>query len=247
MTIVDHRWEPSPDREVRAIDPDLVGRIRWIHLDNTAAGQVAPGVRETRYNGQRVPYLGEVSWGGATFHVTDDASLHGIAGLPVNQQGSVSRMAMCVKGVPAAGSGVLVPVAQLPDVIDLLIGLLAPSKEAEHGVMQWSLAQARVGDETRVGVWFIGSLPVVTADGTVESTSEELFRRVAETVDVECSFGIQQRYRDESLFEACGIWGPDGSFVTELSGRIVLERPDGLESLRELSADRQRRAGASVP
>lgn len=246
MATVNPLWTADPDHLPTFEAPEWVDDLDWIYADNTAAGQVAPGVRQARHNGTPVPYRGDVTWGGACFHVTDDPTAAGIAGLPANQQGTVSRMAMCVKGVPAGGTGVLIARSQIADAIDLLIGLLATSDEADHGVRQWSLVAARAGGVLRVGLWCTGLLPVTAADGSVEFTSAELFRRLAETVDVECGFSFYERSTAEGQFETCTIWGPDGRFLTELSGRVLLTHCEELDSLRELSSERQRAARLSA-
>ena len=242
MHLFDPLWIPAADHAPAINAPEWIEDLEWIYVDNTAAGQVAPGVRQARYNGKPVPYRGEVAWGGACFYLTDDPTAHGLPGLPANQQGSISRMSMCVKGVPTGGTGLLIPRAQISDAIDLLIGLLATSAEADHGVRQWSLVSACAGDELRFGLWFNGSLPVDSGGGAGASTQTELLRRVAETVEVDCGFSFHEQRVDAGSFETCRIWGPDGRFVTELRGRVLLHRSDELDWLREVSKERQRAA-----
>ena len=246
MTTLQPLWTPGDDWLPARGAPEWINDLEWIYVDNTAAGQVAPGVRQARYNGKPIPYRGEVSWGGACFYLTDDPTAHGLPGLPANQQGSISRMSMCVKGVPTGGTGLLIPRAQISDAIDLLIGLLATSAEADHGVRQWSLVSACAGDELRFGLWFIGSSPVAADGGSIESTRSELFRRVAETVEVDCGFSFYEQRVDAGSFETCRIWGPDGQFLADLSGRVLLTRSEELASLRELSGERQRAARLSA-
>jgi hypothetical protein len=235
-------WTPGDDWLPTRGAPEWVKDIEWIHLDNTAAGQVAPGVRDTRWMGGDIPYRGELDWGGARFHVTEHSTARGLPGLPANQQGIVSRIAMLVKGVPGGGTGLLIGRSQISSAIDLLIGLLAESADAEHGVRVWSLVAAGVGAEPRCGLWFNGSLPVDSGGGAGTSTQTELLRRVAETVEVECGFSFHEERTSDGSLETCRIWGPDGRFVTELRGRVLLHRSDELDLLREVSKERQRAA-----
>ena len=242
MTAPQPLWTPGDDRLPTRGTPEWIEDIEWIHLDNTAAGQVAPGVRDTRWMGRDIPYRGDPDWGGARFHVTEDPTARGLPGLPANQQGIVSRIAMCVKGVPGGGTGLLIARSQITDAMDLLIGLLAESDEADHGVTQWSLVAARAGEDDHVGLWCSGSLPVEGEGGTIEASKSELFRRLAETVEVDCGFSFHEERTSDGSLETCRIWGPDGRFVTELRGRVLLHRSDELDWLREVSKERQRAA-----
>jgi hypothetical protein len=242
MTTLQPLWTPGDDWLPARGAPEWINDLEWIHLDNTAAGQVAPGVRDTRWMGRDIPYRGELDWGGARFHVTEHPTARDLPGLPANQQGIVSRIAMRVKGVPGGGTGLLIARSQISKAIDLLIGLLAESAEADHGVTQWSLVAARAGEDVHVGLWCSGSLPVAAVDGSVESTQSELFRRLAETVEVECGFSFHEERTSDGSLETCRIWGPDGRFVTELRGRVLLNRSDEFDWLREVSKKRQRAA-----
>jgi len=242
MTALQPLWTRADDCLPARGAPEWIKDIEWIHVDNTAAGQVAPGVRDTRWMGRDIPYRGELDWGGARFHVTEHPTARDLPGLPANQQGIASRIAMRVKGVPGGGTGLLIARSQISKAIDLLIGLLAESAEADHGVTQWSLVAARAGEDVHVGLWCSGSLPVAAVDGSVESTQSELFRRLAETVEVECGFSFHEERTSDGSLETCRIWGPDGRFVTELRGRVLLNRSDEFDWLREVSKKRQRAA-----
>jgi hypothetical protein len=242
MTTLQPLWTPGDDWLPARGAPEWINDLEWIHLDNTAAGQVAPGVRDTRWMGRDIPYRGELDWGGARFHVTEHPTARDLPGLPANQQGIVSRIAMRVKGVPGGGTGLLIGRSQISSAIDLLIGLLAESADAEHGVREWSLVAAGAGAEPRCGLWFNGSLPVEGEGGTIEASRSELLRRFAETVEVECGFSFHEERTPDGSLETCRIWGPDGQFVTELRGRVLLNRSDEFDWLREVSKKRQRAA-----
>ena len=230
MQLFDPLWIPATDREPLPTDPELLTRIQWIHLDNSGAGQVAPGGRTVTMDGSPVPYRSpNPSRKGAAFRVGARSTVTRNADPGAPNRSKWSRIEMVVGGVPRSGAGVIVPDAQLETAIDALVANLADSSKDAAGVQEWSVVQARVHGTLRHGVRFCGR-PLDRNEG---STFRDLVGLVAAVVDVEFAFFFHE---DEREPETCAIWGPDGRLLGELAGGVHLEGSNSLEELRQIAS-----------
>ncbi len=232
----DPLWIPPADREPLPTDPDLLRRIGFIYIDNTGAGQVAPGVRTVTYNGSPVPYRAtDAEHGGCTFRVRSGATKGRPPTFGARHFGMFSRIGQVINGVPTGGRGVIIPDEQIGGVIDLLIENLAVSSDADRGVKEWSLVASRFGGQLRFGVCFWGTHP----DANGEPTIGGLFGLVAAAADVEFAFRFAENNGEN---EVCAIWGPDGRFLGELPGGVFLEGFAQLNPLRQVASEHRSRA-----
>ena len=194
--------------------PDAVPAFEWVFGCATALGGVAPGVRDSRFNGRPVRYV-PVSELGSGARWCSSAWLErdlGTRGFRANRQAGTTRFAMHVSGQIRGGTVVVVPDDQVEAAAALAARLLTPRPGEDPVLREWSMAVVREPGRSRLAVRLGG--------GT------EAPARFAAELDVEwlIDFGPGGATLDRTVApDHCTVRTADGRVVAELGGTVYLE------------------------
>ncbi|MCD9625275.1 hypothetical protein [Rhabdothermincola salaria] len=210
-----HESQPVPD-------------VDWVFGCNTVLGYVAPGQRDVRFNGHRVPYRPDPDLTqGARWCSTSWLALErGQRGFAAHSQSGLSRMGMFVTGQVNGGLVVVVADDHLGRAVVLARALVDPSTRRGEGTAEWSMALVRTPGRTR---------PALRLHGTREhGVAEEVMARLAGEVPVEWAFSFASGIVDRP--DVGKLLYPDGTTWAELEGTIYLEAEPVPVRLVELAA-----------
>jgi hypothetical protein len=194
----------------------------------TILGGVAPGARDTSFNGRPVRYVPAPELGsGARWCAESWLALgRGTRGVAARDQGAISRFAMHVSGQVTSGTVVVVPDEQVDRAAALAAGLLGPDGDGVPTWREWSMALVRQPGRTRLAVRLGGG--------------EGAARALAADLDVEWFIefgpGHPAAVAPRPVADWCTVRRPDGTVAAELVGTVHLEDEPVSSRLIEIAA-----------
>lgn len=216
---LDHPTKPSSS--AGSTSPQRSGRppaFEWVFASNTVLGGVAPGIRDTKFNGSTVPYnplgnlLGGARWC-SKYWLRVSEHRAGKRGPRAWGQGAMSRFGMSVGGCVKSGTVAVIPADQLDAAAALAAGLLRADPSTPDGINEWSPALVREPGRTRLAIRFDGG-------------DDEVRNRFAAELDVEWFIKFPVRHAHSGAnqqWDLCEVSRPDDTVVKRSPGLIHLD------------------------
>lgn len=187
-----------------------VPTVEWAFMHLLVLGQIAPGLRDTTFNGKPIPYTPKphiqsgFRWCSKHWSEADN----GPRGFQAAVQGVYARIANHIYGGVYQGRMVVVADDRIERVVANAPGLVAADHDAVGGLLSWSMGFVRLGGRTRPAVR-------LSTAGTGDSKRETL-EAVLDGVEVDWWVSIDPGYRGLVQNEpgGCSLWS--GRFGDEL-------------------------------